>query len=97
MVTLEFYDPSSTIDVTQPHAPRIPSLAGRRIGFVSNHHWQAHRMLPMLKEMIEADFPDAEVLAVDAFPQGNAVIGNEEVAALVRKSGVDAVIIGNAA
>ena len=97
MVTLEFYDPSGTIEVTRRHAPRLASLEGQRIGFVSNHHWQAHRMLPMLKEMIEVDFPDAEVLAVDAFPQGNAVIGNEEVAALVKKSGVDAVIIGNAA
>ena len=30
-------------------------------------------------------------------PQGNAVIGNEDVAQLVKQSGVDAVIIGNAA
>ena len=78
MTTLEFYDPSGTIEVTQPHAQRVASLEGKRIGIVSNHHWQAHRMLPMLKAMIEADFPSAEVLAVDAFPQGNAVIGNEE-------------------
>ena len=87
MVTLEFHDPSGTIEVKQPHAPRLAGLDGKRIGFVSNHHWQAYRMLPMLKTMIETDFPDVEVLAVDAFPQGNAVIGNEESAALV-KSGV---------
>ncbi len=97
MVTLEFYDPSGTLEVTQQHAPRLASLEGRRIGFVSNEQWQAYRMLPMLKEMLEADFPGIEVLPVDAFPQGNALIGNEETAALVKNSGVDAVIVGNAA
>ena len=97
MVTLEFYDPSGTLEVTQSHAPRLASLEGRRIGFVSNEQWQAYRMLPMLKEMLEADFPGIEVLPVDTFPQGNALIGNEETATRVKNSGVDAVIIANAA
>jgi hypothetical protein len=97
MVKLEFYDPSGALEVTQPHAARLASLEGKRIGFVSNEQWQAYRMLPMLKEMLEADFPGVEVLPVDAYPQGNALIGEEETAALVRRSGVDAVIVGNAA
>jgi uncharacterized protein YqcC (DUF446 family) len=97
MVNLEFHDPSGAIEVKQPHAPRLPSLEGKRIGFVSNDQWQAFRMLPRLKALLEADFPSSEVLAVDAFPQGNAVIGSEETAALVKARGVDAVIIGNAA
>jgi len=54
-------------------------------------------MLPLLKGLLEADFPGIEVLPIDAFPQGNAVIGSEETAALVKASGVDAVVIGNAA
>lgn len=97
MVKLEFYDPSGSVALTQPHAPRLDSLAGKRIGFISNQQWQAYRMLPMLKEMIEEDFPDAEVLAIDAFPQGNALISTEETAKLVEQSGVDCVIVGNAA
>ncbi|MDO8596323.1 MAG: hypothetical protein Q7R45_06850 [Sulfuricaulis sp.] len=97
MVKLEFYNPSGTLEVTQPHAPRLASIKGKRIGFVSNEQWQAYRMLPMLKEMLEEDFPGVEVLPLDAFPQGNASIGTEETAALVKKSGVDAVIVGNAA
>jgi hypothetical protein len=97
MVSLEFHDPSGTPEVTQPHAPRIASLEGARIGFVSNEQWQAYRMLPKLKALLEADFPGIEVLPIDAFPQGNAVIGSEETAALVKASGVDAVVIGNAA
>ena len=96
MVTLEFHDPSGTLEVTQPFAPRLDTLAGKRIGFVSNEQWQAYRMLPALKAMLEEDFPGVEVLPLDSFPQGNALIGTEETAALVKKSGVDAVIVGNA-
>ena len=97
MVTLEFHDPSGALDVTQQHAPRLASLERTRIGFVSNEQWQAYRMLPMIKEMLEADFPDIEVLPINAFPQGNELIGTEETAALVKKSGVDAVIVAYAA
>ena len=97
MIRLEFHDPSGAIEVTQPHAPRLPALAGTRVGLVSNEQWQAYRMLPLLKSLLEADFPGIEVLPIDAFPQGNAVIGSEETAALVKARGVDAVIIGNAA
>jgi len=97
MVTLDFHDPSGAIEVKQPHAPRVAALEGKRVGFVSNDQWQAYRMLPLLKALLEADIPGIEVLPIDAFPQGNAVIGSEETAALVKQSGVDAVIIGNAA
>ena len=97
VVKLEFYDPSGTIDISQAHAARLASLEGKRIGFLSNGQWQAYRMLPMLKAMLEEDFPSAQVLPVDSFPQGTAFIGTEETVRLVERSGVDAVIIGNAA
>jgi len=97
MVQLQFYDPSGSIEVTQPHAPRLTELTGKRIGIVTNEQWQAFRMLPLLKNLFEQDYPGIEVLPIDAFPQGNALIGDEETARLVKKSGVDAVIIGNAA
>lgn len=97
MVALEFFDPSGALEVTKPHAPRLASLAGKRIGIVSNEQWQAYRTLPLLKSLFEEDIPGVAVLPIDAFPQGNALIGTEETAALVKKSGVDAVIVGNAA
>ena len=97
MVQLQFYDPSGSIEVTQPHAPRLKELAGKRIGIVTNEQWQAFRMLPLLKKLFEQDIPGIEVLPIDAFPQGNALIGEEATAKLVKESGVDAVIVGNAA
>ncbi len=97
MVKLEYFDPSGALEITQPFAPRIDTLAGKRIGFVSNEQWQAFRMLPLLRDLIQADFPKAELLPIDAYPQGNVLIPTEETAALVKQSGVDAVIVGNAA
>ena len=96
MVTLEFHDPSGALEVTQPFAPRLDTLEGKRIGIVTNDQWQAYRMLPALKSRLEADFRNIEVLPVDAYPQGNILIPTEETAAAVKKSGVGAVIIGNA-
>lgn len=97
MVKLEFFDPSGALEAAKPHAPRLGTLAGKRIGFVSNEQWQAYRMLPLIKGMLEEDFPGVEVLPIDRYPQGNTLIGTAETARLVKESDVDAVIIGNAA
>ena len=97
MVQLEFHDPSGAIEITQPHAPRLNAIAGKKIGIVTNEQWQAYRTLPLIKSLFEKDFPDVEIFPIDDYPQGNALIGEEETARLVKKSGVDAVIIGAAA
>ena len=70
MVKLEFHDPSGVLEVTQPFAPRLDTLEGKRIGFVSNEQWQAYRMLPMLKELLEQDFPGVERAADRRVPAG---------------------------
>ncbi len=97
MIQLEFHDPSGALDITQPHAPRLDTIAGKKIGIVTNEQWQAYRTLPLIKSFFEKDFPDVEILPIDAYPQGNALIGEEKTAMMVKDSGVDAVIIGNAA
>ena len=96
MVTLEFHDPSGTLEVNVPFAKRLDTLEGKRIGIITNDQWQAYRMMPALKTFLEKDFKNVEVLPVDAYPQGNLLISTEETAAAVKKSGVDAVIVGNA-
>lgn len=97
MTRIEFHDPCGTLEVTQQHAPRLATLAGKRIGFVSNEQWQAFRTLPLLKKLFEADFPGITMLPIDAFPQGNGLIGEADTARKVKAAGVDAVIVGNAA
>ena len=51
----------------------------------------------VVKTLLEADFPGIEVLSEDNYPQGNTKIGTAEVVQMVKDSGVDAVIVGNAA
>mgnify|MGYP003340590299 CR=1 FL=1 len=97
MFKIEYHDPCGALDASKPYAPRLASLAGKRIGLLSNAKWQAFRMLPLLKTMLEADFPGIEVLSEDNYPQGNTKIGTAEVVQMVKDSGVDAVIVGNAA
>ncbi|MEO8442943.1 MAG: hypothetical protein ABI547_10675 [Betaproteobacteria bacterium] len=97
MHEIAFYDPTGYTVVSQPHAPRPATLDGKRIGFLTNEQWQAYFALPALKSQIEADFPGAEVLAVDALPKGNTEIASDRTAALLKEQGIDAVIIGNAA
>ena len=54
-------------------------------------------MLPLVKTMLEEDFPGIEVLPIDTVSAGQYLIGNEETAQAGKQSDVDAVIIGNAA
>jgi hypothetical protein len=97
VVELEFYDPSGTLEITHRPAPRLDTLNGKRIGILSNDQWQAHRTLPLIKSLLEADFPGIDVLPADAFPQGEHAVGADSTVAQVKDSGVDGVIIGNAA
>ena len=97
MATLSFYDPYGSTEVTQPHAPRLSTLEGKRFGFLSNDQWQAYRTLPMIKSLLEADFPTCTVLPLDTFPQGIGPMASRKTAKMVQDQGVDAVIIGNAA
>ena len=97
MIKIEFYDPTGVIEVGKTHASRVSSLDHKRIGLISNSQWQSDRMLPLVRTWLEEDFQGVEVLPLDAFPRGTALIGTDETAALIERSGVDAVIIGNAA
>jgi len=97
MVRLEFFDPSGALAPSSQHAPRLQSLRGRKIGFLSIDEWQAYRTFPLLRDLLHEDVPDSELLALDAFPRGIAPVAAKETVDLVVASGVDAVIIGNAA
>ncbi len=97
MIELEFFDPSGRLEITKQHAARLGTLNGKRIGMLSNEQWQADRTLPMLKQMMEADFPELEVLPLGTFPSGEHAVGADSTIAQIKQSGVDGVVIGNAA
>lgn len=97
MVTLEFFDPSGYTEVIQSHAPRLKTLEGKRIGLLSNDQWQAYRTLPLIKTLLEEDFPNCEVLPLETFPQGVSAIAGKNTVKMLKDRKVDAVVIGNAA
>lgn len=96
MDALEVFDPSGATEVTQLHAPRLDSLDGKTIGFISNDMWQAHRMLPLLRDWIAEHHPDTTLIAESEFPMGNTLMDTEDAVEQLVSRGVDAVIIGNA-
>ncbi len=93
---LEVYDPTGAMEITEAHAPRMDTLAGKTIAELSNDSWQAHRVLPEVRRLLQARFPTARFLPYTKFPTGNEGIDTEKAADLVARSGAKAVIIGNA-
>ena len=96
MDALEVFDPSGATEVTQLHAARLPDLSGKTVAFLSNDMWQAHRMLPLLREWLSEHEPTATLIAENEFPMGNTLMDTDEAVDQLVAHGVDAVIIGNA-
>ena len=97
MSTLEVFDPSGATEISQLHAQRLDTLEGKTIGFLSNDMWQAHRMLPLVREWLDAQYTQVELVDEHEFPIGNTQIDSEHAVDQLVARGVDAVIIGNAA
>jgi len=97
MPTLDLYNPTGATEITRVHAPRLDTLEGKTIGFVSNDSWQAHRTLALLRELLQGRFPTAKIVPFSEFPMGNSHIDSEATADLVQEKQLDAVIVGNAA
>lgn len=96
MPTLEIFDPSGATEITRLHAPRLPSLEGKTVALLSDDMWQSHRMLPLLREMLESRVANITVIPETEFPMGNSAIDRDETADMFLAKGVDAVIVGNA-
>ncbi len=96
MHLLEVFDPSGATEVTRLHASRLDDLNGKRIALLSDDMWQSHRMLPLIKERLEARYPDITVIPETAFPMGSSAIDDDVTADLMVERGVDGVIVGNA-
>ncbi len=95
-VTLEVYDPTGAMEVTELHAPRLDALDGKTICQLSNDSWQAHRVLPEVQRLLHERFPSAKFIPYSEFPVGNDGIDNDKTADLVAKRGCQAVVIGDA-
>jgi hypothetical protein len=96
MNTMEIFDPSGATEITQLHADRLGSLEGKTVAMLSDDMWQAHRMMPLLREMLEERYDNITIIPETEFPMGNTAIDRDETADMFVERGVDAVIVGNA-
>ncbi|MFC1966241.1 hypothetical protein ACFLWI_04770 [Chloroflexota bacterium] len=95
-VTLEVYDPTGTVEISPLHAPRLDTLEGKTIGEVSNRIWEADRMFPLIRQLLQTRFPGIKFIPYTEFP---ALVypEPENIGDLAKVKGCDAVIVGNAA
>lgn len=96
MQTLEIFNPSGATEITRLHAARLPTLEGKTIAMLSDDMWQSHRMLPLLRKMLEARFDGIKIIPETEFPMGNTAMDTDAAADMMLEKGVDAVIVGNA-
>ena len=94
---IEVLSPSGDTEVSHLHAARVADLANKTVAMISDDMWQAHRMLPLLKEKLEATYEGIKILPETDFPLGSNAIDTEDTVDRLIAAGADAVIVGNAA
>jgi hypothetical protein len=95
-VTLDLSNPAGAREVTVLHTARLDTLEGKTICELSNLGWQSHRTFPLIRQLLQQQFPTATFIPYTEFPQGTSDIPTQETVDAVIAAGCDAVIAGNA-
>jgi hypothetical protein len=97
-VELKVYDPAGAREVTVLHAPRLNTLEGKTICELSNDGWQHDRTFPLIRELLQRQFPTVKIIPYTEFPRGRGAgeIDDDKTAKMVKDKRCDAVIVGNA-
>ncbi len=90
---MEVFNPTGATGVTMPFAPRLRTLNGKKVGLLSNGHWQGHRTLPRLQSVLQEEFAMSEFVVIPA----NEAIEDDKTIDAIAAEGYDAIIVGNAA
>jgi len=72
------YDPTGSAEVTQLFAPRLADLNGKTICEVSNDSWEAQRTFPLIRALLQKQFPTAKIIPYTEFTHGNIPINDLE-------------------
>ena len=83
-------------------APRLDSLDGKTIGEVYNHHFKGDQMFGLYRQLLKQRYPGVRIVPYTELPA--SFVGGDpashrraaqEVAALAKEKGCDALITGN--
>jgi ABC-type amino acid transport substrate-binding protein len=96
-VTLEVFDPTGAIEVSQLFTARLADLNGKTICEASNGSWESDRTFPVIRQLLQKQFPTAKIITFDKFTAVSG--GGADVPTLgdeMKKQGCQAAIVGNA-
>jgi len=65
---IEMFDPAGAVETTVRHAPRLAGIDGATICALSDHMWEANRILPEIERVLGERYPSATFVSFDAFP-----------------------------
>jgi hypothetical protein len=91
-VTLQVYDPTGAFEVTQLFTARLADLNGKTICEVTDDMWEADRTFPVIRDLLQKQFPTAKIVPFSDLPG----TGDEKVGEAAKAKGCQAVIVGNA-
>lgn len=93
---LRVLNPCGSIeDVKYRHAPRLEDLHGKTVCELSTALWEYNRTFPLIREQLQARYPDVKVIPYNEMPLGVHNIDIEDIGDIARAKGCDAVIGGN--
>jgi hypothetical protein len=90
------FDPSGAINVTQLFSPRLTTLDGKTIAFISNNNWNFAATFDRLSLLLKQKYPTITIINYDKFPTASVDATTwPALQAAVKAAKPDAVIIGN--
>ena len=97
-VELEVYDPTGAIEITHLFTPRLDTLAGKTIAFISDDSWEDRRMFADIRPLLESMYEGISFIHEDEFIHGIGAItvANNGIPEVAKSKGADAAIVGNA-
>jgi hypothetical protein len=96
-VTFMLYNPNGASEITSLHASRLADLHGKTICEIANAQWQYDRTFPLIRELLQKQFPTAKIIPYTEVAWTRAQNEDlEYIARMVKKKGCQAVIVGNA-
>jgi hypothetical protein len=94
-VTLEVYNPTGLLELSQLHAPRLDSLEGKTICELSDLIWRDTETFPIIRDLLQERYPDLTIIPYTELPMGKYNIDFDGLGEIAQEKGCQAVIGGN--
>jgi hypothetical protein len=92
---LQMYDPAGALETSVLHAPRLERLDDAVICALSDHMWEANRILPELQRALAERHPNARFVSHADLPDAYGANPDTLVTA-VQDAGCQAVLVASA-